>query len=124
MAISLLLYNNTIYNFMFDKILMISKLINNMFPIRCIQNKQIRIFSNSDTSSFIFWKLVYIKNKVIWDIPRPMEYAELIVAALKASSIFILHKIQARCITNGIEKHGAKFIFENYIDEQISPLGL
>ena len=49
-----LLYNKTIYNFMFDKILMISKLINNMFPIRCIQNKQIRIFSNSDTSGFIF----------------------------------------------------------------------
>ena len=53
-----------------------------------------------------------------------MEYAELIVAALKASSIFILHRIQARCITNGIEKHGAKFTYKKSINEKISPLGL
>lgn len=55
-----------------------------------------------------------------------MEYAELIVAALKASSIFILHKIQARCITNGIEKHGAKLhlTYKKSINEKISPLGL
>ena len=54
MAIALILYNKTINNFMLDKILMISKLINYMLPIWCIQNEQIRIFSNCDTSSFIF----------------------------------------------------------------------
>lgn len=54
MAIALILYNKTINNFMLDKILMISKLINYMLPIWCIQNEQIRVFSNCDTSSFIF----------------------------------------------------------------------
>ena len=54
MAIALLLYNKTINNFMLDKILMISKLINYMFPIGCIQYQQIRIFSNSDTSGCVF----------------------------------------------------------------------
>ena len=57
MAIALLLYNKTINNFMLDKILMISKLINYMFPIGCIQYQQIRIFSNSDTSGCVFWKI-------------------------------------------------------------------
>ena len=54
MAIALILYNKTINNFMLDKILMISKLINYMLPIGCIQNEQVCIFSNCDTSSFIF----------------------------------------------------------------------
>ena len=54
MAIALILYNKTINNFMLDKILMISKLINYMLPIWCIQNEQICIFSNCDASSFIF----------------------------------------------------------------------
>ena len=57
MAIALLLYNKTINNFMLDKILMISKLINYMFPIGCIQYQQIRIFSNSDTSGCVFLKI-------------------------------------------------------------------
>ena len=48
------LYNKTVNNFMLDKILMISKLINNMLPIGSIQNEQVCVLSNSNTSGLIF----------------------------------------------------------------------
>ena len=37
---------------------------------------------------------------------KPSENAELIVAALNASSIVILQRMHPKCMTNGIEKHG------------------